>query len=221
MTLILALLLSTAATPSADLVDRALDAMEAAEPRDWAFVETVDFNDTRIVHRHEPDREGADRWVLVSIDGRAPTDDEREKHAKRKAAQETQEDGNNGLRKLIAPGSLVMLDHDASFARYRFKPVTDDEGDARLYEHLTGTLRVVKDGPYIDRVELNSDKPFSPGFSVKVHSFSIVMTFGPEGGDGAVLPRSERFRMAGRAMVVKKIDMDVNVRYGDYTFPKD
>jgi hypothetical protein len=208
------------ATP--DLVERALASMENADPSQWAYTETMVQKGTTVIHRHDPTRPEGERWLLVSVDDRPPTEKERAEYAERRAREtETQDDDDRGIRAMIAPGSLNLIGEDPVHATYAFDPVTEDSGDAKLYEHLDATLRVVKEGPYVDRIELGNPEPFSPGFGLKVKQFSTVMTFAPQGEQRSALPHSESFRLVGRALLVKKVDVDVELTYDDYRFGGD
>lgn len=54
-----------------------------------------------------------------------------------------------------------------------------------------------------------------------IKEFSTVMTFEAMGRQKTVLPRSVSFRIAGRAMLVKKIDKSVEVTFDDYRYVGD
>jgi hypothetical protein len=85
-------------------------------------------------------------------------------------------------------------------------------------EHVDGILRIAKSGPFVETIEMRSREAFSPMLGVKIKHFSTIMTFAPVGDDGAVLPQSVQMEMAGRAMLVKKLDETVETRFSGYRF---
>ena len=116
------------------------------------------------------------------------------------------------------------MEETSDRAVYRFEPRADDEEkDSKFYKHVDATLHIVKNGsrPYVESVALVSREPFSPAFSVKVDEFMTVLSFAPAGSDGAVLPSRVEMRMAGRVMLLKKINEIVDVRFEDYRSVKN
>ena len=73
---------------------------------------------------------------------------------------------------------------------------------AEFNEHLDAELRIAKDGPYVETLEMRSRAPFSPAFSFKVKEFTLVLRFAPADGSEVVLlqsaVRSERQDELGR-----------------------
>ncbi len=206
------------------LVEQALQNMEAATVDDWFFTETTVANGTTFVKHHDPTRPEGQRWTLVSVDGREPTDEERKQQAREEAHAadgDTDEDDDGEIRAMIDSDSLTLIEETASHAMYRFRPVAEDEGDAKLFDHLDATLSVVKAGPYVESLEMRSRESFSPGFGVKMKEFSMRLTFAPAGPEATALPETVNVHIVGRAFLVKKIDETVAVTYSDYRRPGD
>lgn len=206
------------------LVEQALQTMDAVSIDDWFFTETTVTGETTTVKRHDPTRPEGQRWTLVSVDGREPTDEEREKAAREQAPAEeddAEEEDEGEIRAMIDTESLALIEETAAHATYRFRPVAEDEDDAKLFDHVDATLRVSKADAYVESLEMRSREPFSPGFGVKVKEFAMALTFAPVGSDAIVLPETVRIRMAGRAFLVKKIDETVVVTYSDYRRPAE
>jgi hypothetical protein len=201
------------------LVEQALQTMDAVTIDDWFFTLTTVSDGTTRVLQHDPTRPEGQRWSLLSVDGREPTDEEREKVARERAHSEesdAEEEDGGEVRAMVDKESLALIEEAATYAVYRFRPIAENEDDAKLFEHVDATLRVSKAAPYVESLEMRSREPFSPGFGVKVKEFAMAMTFAPVGPDEVVLPETVRIRMAGRAFLVKKIDETVVVTYGDY-----
>jgi hypothetical protein len=207
------------------LVERALENMEAVTVEEWAFTETSVQNGTTVVKRHDPTRPHGERWTLVSVDSRPPTDEEREEHLReneredKSQADDAGEEDDGEIRAMISPDSLSLLEETATHLVYRFDPVAEDEDESKMYEHVDATLRVSKEGPFVESLEMRSRKPFRIAFGVKLKEFATVLTFAQVGSERAVLPETVSIRMAGRAFLVKKIDETVEVTYSDYQRP--
>lgn len=77
------------------------------------------------------------------------------------------------------------------------------------------------DGPYVASVDMRSSKPFNPSLGVKIEEFVTTLSFGPVAANGPILRSEVRFRLPGRAFLIKKINVQVNVSYADYEFVGD
>jgi hypothetical protein len=205
-----------------DMARQALTSLDETSLEGWAFTETTVRNGTETVAHYDPSRPEGERWTLHTVDGRQPTDDEIEKFEKQRSGrhrEEDEEDEEQGFSAVIEAESLVSLKDSPTHAVYRFKPSSGEEGeDDGMSEHLDGLLRISKEGPFVESLEMRSREPFSPAFSVKIKEFSTVMTFAPVGEERTVLPESVKVRMVGRAMLLKKLDETVETRFSDYRF---
>ena len=214
-----------ALSTESDLVERALANMDAVSIDEWAFTETSIHNGITLVKRHDPSLAQNERWSLVSVDGRPPTDEEREEHLRENDQAGDDQPAESGdeeqgeIRAMISPDSLTMLEETASHIVYSFEPAAEDEGEAKMYEQMDATIRVSKDGPFVESLEMRNREPFSAAFGVKVKEFLTVLTFSQVGSDSVVLPSTVKVRMAGRAFLIKKIDESVEVIYSDYARP--
>ena len=85
-------------------------------------------------------------------------------------------------------------------------------------QQVGGTIKVIRDGNYLEYIDLRNDKPIRPAFSVKISRFLTRLTFGPAGDDGPIVPLSIEVEVKGRAMLVIKIDERESVNYGDYEY---
>ena len=76
--IVIGLLLAGAASAEspADIVDRAFAAISTDYQRTWAFTETETNDGATRVGRFDPRRPPGMRWSLLSVDGRAPSEQE-------------------------------------------------------------------------------------------------------------------------------------------------
>jgi hypothetical protein len=200
------------------IAEQALAEMDGTSIDGWAFTETMLVNGTEIVLRHEPTHPKGERWIVASVDGRAPTDKEIEKYTRhRDRDEEETDDGETSAT--IETDSLVLLEESASHLIYSFRPAPEKGGESDAFnEHVDGRLRIAKSGPFVETIEMRSRESFSPMIGVKIKQFSTLMTFAPVGESGDILPQRVEMRMEGRAMLVKKLDESVDTRFSDYRF---
>ena len=199
----------------AELAEAAFKTMDESDLGEWAYTQTTVKNGVKRVATHDPTRPEGERWTLVSVDGRPPTEKEQEKH---RPSADGNKDSEDGFAATVEPGSLKLIKETPTHAIYSFHPASDDEHDRKFNEHMDATLRIAKaqDGPYVETLEMHSREPFSPAFSFKVNEFALVLAFAPVKGGRAVLPASVSTHIAGRAMMVKKIEETVEVTYSDF-----
>jgi hypothetical protein len=141
--LILAVAAPAAADPNVDAV-RA----QAAQIGPVAFERTADITDrggrtVRRVDRFTPEgREGKGNWVLVSIDGRPPTDKERRDHAREVGSVPAP--GYWRLQTILS-GPFTLAKDSAGQTVYRFQPlargsIQTQRGD--ISENLAAEARI-------------------------------------------------------------------------------
>jgi len=206
-----------------DLVEKAIASTFGGPGEDWAYTETtVDGGVTR-VSRFDPRRPEGKRWHVVSVEGRSPTETEREEDRKRReAARERPQSGSPiGNSEMIQPESFSTIEETAAHVIYRFKPVAEDEDRAKFFQYIDATLKIMRDGPYVARVDMRSPKPFKPGFGVKFEEYVTVLNFKPVTAGGPILPSALEIRLLGKAFLVRKIDVQIDISYGDYEFVGD
>ncbi len=196
------------------LVEQALDRIGSASADEWAFTETTVTNGATIIKQHDPTLPEGERWTLIAVDGRRPTDEER-----KEILLDDGEDSDDELRAIITPNSLHLVDDSPTHATYSFEPVAEDDEDAKLFANVDATLRINKDGPFVEAMEMRSRGPFSLRTGIKVREFLTLFTFVPVGPDGTVLPEVIDTRFLGRLFLVKKIDETARITYSDYRRP--
>lgn len=216
-------------------LQKALDTMNRADLKDWAYTRTTVSPKVRIVERYDPKKPEAKQWILSSIDNREPTATEQEEyHQKRMKAlqrdRETKKDKNDeqagtmslDLNSMIKPGSLRMMTEDPTTIVYAFRPQSEKDDDKVMMENLSGLLHINTEKPegfYIEELTLSSEKPFSPAFSVKVTLFSTRMTFRPIEPNGPFFPAEITTRFQGKAFYFKTIDEQITMVFSDFSFP--
>ncbi len=218
----LALLLTVpvVADDHVDIVKRAFSNISNDFHQEWAFTESVTEEGVTIVSRYDPRFSDNARWNLLTIDGRAPTADE---IADYQDDKENEFDGHDDDSEIdiVNLDTLELIEETDDSWVYRFIPEVDDDDDEEgreFMQQVDGTIKVIRDGNYLEYMDLRNDKPIRPAFSVKISRFLTRLTFGPAGDDGPIVPLSIDVEVKGRAILVIKIDVVESIRYSEYEY---
>lgn len=201
-----------------DLVDSAFAAMELNLRDYWSYTETSQRDDGLRVARFDPRLPEDQRWDLLSVDDREPTEDEQSEFREDKADNHRggSDDEDSGARSMVADGSLELLEETDVYWQFRFRPRTDSDDEDRFMKAVDGTLQVAKDGHYVAWIRMKNHEPIKPGKGVKLEIFDTHLVFAPAYDGGPVLPQSVETRVKGKAMLVIKFDELEHVSYSDF-----
>lgn len=203
-----------------DIVDKAFEAFDTDISESWSYTEISKRDDTVFVASHDPGRAEEDRWLLVSVDDRVPTEEETEKFLSEKLAgdeEDQEKDKDNSADAMIKPDTLELLEETVGYWMFGFVPSEDDE-DEGFMNHIYGTMKVVKNGHYVEYMDLSNKAPFKPVTGVKIKKFRTRLVFAPATTGGAIVPKSVDFHVEGRAFLAIKIDETESVRYENYKY---
>ncbi len=200
-----------------ELVARAFDNLANGFEEEWAFTETAIEEGVTWVGRYDPSRIEAERWVLLSVDGRDPEAGEAEawladKHREQKNEDEDRSSG----AEMFSPESLTLLEETDAYWLFSFVPQDEGKDGDEFMQHVSGELRIVKDGHYVALMDLHNEKPIRPAVGVKIKEFLTRLSFAPLPPDGPVVPMSVDVRVKGRAFFAISIDETASVRFSDY-----
>lgn len=220
--------LPSLAAPTAlpPLVERALATMETSDQEGYAFRMVKTEAATTEIATFDPAKPAAEAWTLLQQNGKAPNAKEseefRKERAKReKARAEERNKGKSGkrdgeLREMIDPASVQVVNETPERATYRFRMRIDDEDGKAFADAIRGTLVVSKKAPHVESLDLASTGEIKAMTGVKISEFHLTLTFFPPDAHGQALPATIRSTVKGRAMLVKKIDQDMTVKFSDY-----
>ena len=179
-TVIAAIFLSLPAMASADaLQQQVVDAAKASAADDLAFtqstrVERTDEATREFVQRYNP-RGGAAKWTLVRIDGRAPSAKEIKDSAKRSGRARNPSYsriadwfGAPATRVAITPTTVTYR-----FARLPKGALKMGSHDASANTSAEAVVNTAGRVPFVERVRLTSNAPFSMFMVVKVNRFTV------------------------------------------------
>jgi hypothetical protein len=202
------------------LLDQVLAAARAERAASYGFRRTVAVERTgqeprRFVEQFDPRRPVAERWTLVSIDGRPPTAKETQesRKAKRELAPRYAEMiawiGAPATRTATSPGSVTYS--FASLPKGAFKIGTHDASASTRAEV---TVNTAGRAPFVERVRMTTDKPFRMMLVAAVKSAVVTYSFA-QMPEGHVLLTGSSSHLTG-SMMGKSGEMRTNMAFADF-----
>lgn len=208
------------------LFEKALESITWKFHQDWAFTETEMGSDGNFVGRYDPRHPDGDRWILQSIDGREPTAEESRRYADRKRAERSEdgheEDGD--IDNMVDPGSLELVEETDSYWLLRFVPAHDGGGDdddemgRKVLERMDGTIKIIKDGHYLEYLDIRNTKPIRPKAGVKMTKFLTRLTFGPAVEGGPIVMKSMDVAVKLSAFLVVRVNETESMQLSDFEY---
>ncbi|MDH3863492.1 MAG: hypothetical protein OEV10_05945 [Gammaproteobacteria bacterium] len=208
------------------LFEQALESVAWDAHERWAFTEAASGSDGDFVGRYDPRLPEEERWTLLSIGGRDPTEDESRQYAERKRSEQHgdnhEDDGE--IDRMVDPGSLQLVEETADYWLLRFAP-TDDDGDdemgRKVLERMDGTVKIIKDGHYLEYIDIRNTKPIRPKVGVKMKKFLTRITFGPAVEGGPIVMKSMDVAIKLSAFLLVRVDETESVTFSDFEFAAD
>ena len=208
------------------LFEKALQSIEWNAHEEWAFTESASGSNGDLVGRFDPRLPEGERWTLLSIDGRDPTEDEARQYSERKRSEhhdgDHEDDGE--IDGMVDPGSLELVEETADYWLLRFVP-TDNDGDDEMgrevLEHMDGKVKIIKDGYYLEYIDIRNTKPIRPKIGVKMKKFLTRISFGPAVEDGPIVMKSMDVAIKLSAFLVVRVDETESVRFSEFEFAGD
>ena len=194
---------------------------------DWAFTVTSSGKDSHRVGRFDPRQPEDERWTLLTIDGRAPTDEESAEYAEDSRDQHFgngdshDDDGDDNAIDMVEPGTLQLVEETDDYWLLSFVPTDDDNEDdvgRKVLKNMQGTVKIIKDGEYLAYIDIHNEKPMRPKVGVKMKKFLMHMSFGPIADDGPVVMRSMDFAIKLSAFVLVRVSEAESVAFSDFEY---
>lgn len=213
------LLLALLALPAAEALEdynaifqEAVDAVDFEFEKSWAYTETQVTSEHVWVGRFDPRRPSGERWQLLTVDGRDPTDDELEEYASDKAHDHSR-DGDDRVNTLVEPESVRFIEETDDYWLFGFVP-----GEEGIMDSVDATMRISKNGGYLEYIDLRNHETMKPGFGVKISKLITRLTFGHATEDGPVVPLSTQVEVKGRAYLVVSFNETEVLRNSDFEY---
>ncbi len=184
------------------IFEKAVESIDSNFEESWAYTETQVNSEGTWVGRSDPSRPPGERWQLLSVDGRDPTDEELEEYL---------EDKN--VDAMIEPDSLHLIEDADDYWLFGFVP--DDE---EIMSSVDATIRIDKKSGHLEYIDLRNHETIRPAVGVKISKLVTRLTFGPAAEGGPIVPLAAQVEIKGRAYLVVSFDEQDDLRNSDFVY---
>lgn len=198
------------------IFEAALDSVEFDFEERWAYTETRVDSEHVWIARFDPRRSSGERWQIVSVDGREPTDEETEEFLKEKAHDHSGS-GDKRIDAMVEKDSVRLIDETSESWLFGFTP----EDDQAVMDSVDATIRIDKKTGQLDYIDMRNHRPIKPGYGVKISKLITRLTFGPAIDGGPVVPLSTQVAVKGRAYLVISFDEEELIRNSEFEYAED
>jgi hypothetical protein len=167
----------------------------------------------RWVARHDPRNNEDERWTLVSVDEREPNEDELKEFAHKKEDHETSDSSRRV--DIVDVDTVELLEETDEYWLLNFIP---DGDEVEFIDNVDATVKIIKDGRYLDAIDLRNYADIKPGFGTKIGTFIVHFQFGPAIEGGPIVPRNMAIKVQGRALFFIGFDETEIIEYSDFEF---
>ena len=195
------------------IFERAVDAINFDFDQTWAYTETQVGSEHVWVGRFDPRRPSRQRWQLISVDGRNPSEEEVDEYDKEKAHDHSN-NSDNRVNAMVEPDSIRLIEETGDFWLLGFTP--DDE--EKILDSVDATIRISKANGQLEYIDLRNHSPIKPAVGVKISKLITRLTFGPAADNGPVVPLSTQVEAKGRAFLFVSFDEQELLHNSDFEF---
>jgi hypothetical protein len=192
---------------------------EAAEAIEWNFKDNWAFTETRLVDgkpwvaRFDPRLPGDRKWTLLFVDGRPPTEAQFREFLDEKDGDDSDDDSDR--IEVVNAETLELIDETDTRWIFRFDP---EEDASEFVENVDASVRIRKDGPWVEVIEMHNNADIEPGFGTKIRTFLVRMEFGRAIDNGPVVPKLMDVELSGRTMLFIGFSENERVEYSNFVF---
>jgi len=181
--------------------------------KNWAFTESNLTDDKVWIGRFDPRKAEDERWTLISVDGRKPNEDELLKFAHDKEEHETSDSSQRV--DIVDVESVELLEETEEHWLLKFVP---DEDEVEFIDNVDATVKISKDGDYLEAIDLRNKDDIKPGFGTKISTFIMHLEFGPAVEGGPIVPHNMAIKVEGRALLFIGFDEAEIIEYSNFEF---
>jgi len=181
--------------------------------KNWAFTESNLMDDKVWVGRFDPRKAEDERWTLISVDGRKPNEDELQEFAHKKEEHETSDSSQRV--NIVDVETIELLEETEEYWLLNFIP---DEDEVEFISNVDATVKISKDGRYLEAIDLRNNADIKPGFGTKISTFIMHFQFGPAMEGGPIVPLNMAIKVKGRALIFIGFDESEIIEYSDFEF---
>jgi len=181
--------------------------------KNWAFTESNLMDDKVWVGRFDPRKAEDERWTLISVDGRKPNEDELQEFAHKKEEHETSDSSQRV--NIVDVETIELLEETEEYWLLNFIP---DEDEVEFISNVDATVKIIKDGRYLEAIDLRNNAVIKPGFGTNISTFIMHFQFGPAMEGGPIVPLNMAIKVKGRALIFIGFDESEIIEYSDFEF---
>ena len=187
----------------------------------FAFREQVTRNGLNVVGDYDPSRVNTP-WILLSSDGKEPSDKEMNQYAKDKREQTEDlkkypERSPLGVKTMVQTDSLELIEDQKERWLFLFTPTGEDQ---KMMRKMKGQLAINKQGNYLEWMDVRTQKPFKANFVTKMKEFIMHYKFEPA-IDGRTVPTDFEFRIQIAVGGIDVADEHLFANYSEYRLIDD
>jgi hypothetical protein len=90
-----------------------------------------------------------------------------------------------------------------------------------VLERMDGKVKIIKDGHYLEYIDIRNTKPIRPKIGVKMKKFLTRISFGPAVEGGPIVMKSMDVAIKLSAFLVVRVDETESVRFSEFEFAGD
>lgn len=181
--------------------------------KNWAFTESNLTEDRVWVGRFDPRKAEDERWTLISVDGRGPNEEELREFEHGKEEHETSDSSHRV--NIVDVDTIELLEETEEYWLLNFIP---DEDEVEFIDNVDATVKISKDGRYLEAIDLRNNDDIEPGFGTKIGTFIIHYQFGPATDGGPIVPLNMAVKVKGRALLFIGFDESEIIEYSNFEF---
>ena len=204
-----------ASAEAPELVQEAMEAMQANSKAEWAYTRTTSDDDGITVENFDP--RAKQKWTTLSINGETVASDfKHPQHGDEEGNEEGEEesDGDEDFSVIAQEDSWKLVSETDTQATYHFIPKPEDAEEAKFLKHLQGTVLLDKQKPHIKKFSLRALRKFKPMIMVKILNMQVEVEFADVGnGNYKVVKESEDVTV--RVALIKQREKS-EANYSDY-----
>jgi len=196
------------------IFEKAVDTVDFEFDRQWAYTETQVGSEHVWVGRFDPRKPSRERWDLLTVDAREPTEDEIEEYRRGKAHDHS-DNGDKRVNAMVEPDSVRLIEETDEFWLFGFNPEEDQEA---VMDSVDATIRVNKPNGHLEYIDVRNHSTIKPVFGVKIAKLITRLTFGPATAGGPIVPLSTQVEVRGRAYFLMTFDEQELTRNSDFEY---
>ena len=195
-------------------VPEALAGFATDAPPGWAYTVTTRRGAEPSVERYDPAEPGGRQWQLLQHNGRAPTEEERDKYGRYRVTTNATTSRASFHRADLDLGTARQVGQADGQDEYLcgFRADVEDP----LLHHLELHFWIAHQPLRISRYTLHLLEGYSPIVGLKIQRLEVAVALSPPGDGRPALPLRSQSLFHGRLLLFTSVDEEIEVDYSDF-----